>query len=374
MKKGSKRVLVDAREFVFTRYTGIRRVLEGLTESLVESPFIESVILATHKVGAVPSRLKDLEKIRVREIPGDFIKSEKALSVLTREAFDVYLSPYPKLPLFGCYCEAVHIIHDVLDLTHSAYRRRLKVIFDIYRVRKALKKAALTWYDSIWSMEETKKLTGFAGINPRVRNPGIDERFNNQRKDNEKQILEKHKLQGGYIVIIGNGSPHKNLGVILRIRNRVQRQIVFVGVPAINQGYWKSRYPDIKAVWIENVADEDLPGILRNAFCLAQPSAVEGYGYPPLEAMACGTPAVVSSIPVLIETTGGQALGSDPSEPEEWITAFESLEDEYLYTKQVEKGLKWARPLRGNRGWKNHVSDMEELIGMKSEDYSRKGI
>ncbi len=105
---------------------------------------------------------------------------------------------------------------------------------------------------------------------------------------------------------------------------------------------------------------------MRGAFCLAQPSTAEGYGYPPLEAMACGVPAVVSNIPVLIETTGGNSLKADPNDYREWLQAFEALEKKDMYQNQIEKGLKWVQPLWGRRGWEGHISDIEELI--KKED------
>ena len=70
--------------------------------------------------------------------------------------------------------------------------------------------------------------------------------------------------------------------------------------------------------WIRHVEEQHLPALLRGAFCLVQPSLVEGYGYPPLEAMACGMPAIVSGIPVLMETTGNYALSAPPYDPAAW--------------------------------------------------------
>lgn len=256
----------------------------------------------------------------------------------------------------------MHTIHDVLDLTHPAYRKRYKVLFDRFRLKRAAKKGDLTWYDSSWSLEETKKLIGYAGKMPRVRYPGIDERFHRKRGKNEEKALNRYKLEPGYILILGNGLPHKNLGIILDIADQLSRKIVFVGVSEQNQEYWKSRYPESKATWIQHVAEEDLPPIVGGAFCLAQPSTAEGYGYPPLEAMACGIPAVVSNIPVLTETTGGNASVADPGDSKTWMEAFEALENRDLYQNQAEKGIQWVEPLRGRKGWEKHISDIEELL------------
>jgi glycosyltransferase involved in cell wall biosynthesis len=361
--KHTARILIDAREFLHGRLTGIGRVLAGLGRALAECPSGGEVVLALNHADAVPATLKTQQRITVFEVPESFIEAEKTLSQMSRN-FDVYISPYPKLPLFGTHCPSAHMIHDVLDLTHPAYKKRLKRLFDGWRLKLALKRADLTWYDSRWSLKETKRYAGFPGRNPRVRYPGIDERFNPEGQQ-DKVFSEKYGLQPGYILALGNGLPHKNLGLLLEIVEKFPRPFVLAGASEKNQRFWRSRYPDADPVWISHVDDKDLPALLRGAFCLVQPSTIEGYGYPPLEAMACGTPAVVSNIPVLVETTGGNALIADPEDPDAWLQAFRDLEKESFYQKQKEKGWKWIEPLQGPKGWQGYVSDIEILLKQK---------
>jgi len=229
----------------------------------------------------------------------------------------------------------------------------------------ALKKANISWYVSSWSMEETVSLIGFSGRNPKVRYSGIDDRFSVGSNEKDVHVLRKYGLRSGYILVLGNGKPHKNLGVVLEISDRLARRVVFVGVPKANRKRWERLYPNAKPIWIKYAPEEELPSIIKGAFCLAQPSTAEGYGYPPLEAMACGVPAVISNIPVLIETTNGRALSVDPHAPREWIEAFEALEDNEIYTSLVEKGLNWVERFRGRKSWKDHLSDIENLAERK---------
>jgi glycosyltransferase involved in cell wall biosynthesis len=358
----AERLLLDCREFEGERRTGIGRVLEALAIALSESDFAKQILLAANDADSIPLRLLNRSNVSIHALPPRFFQSEKALSDLTRKHLDLFISPYPKLPLFGCHAKAAHIIHDILDLTHPAYKKRLKVHFDGWRLRKALKRADLTWYDSSWSQKETLKFADNIGKRPRVRYPAIEGIFSPKEAVNDKAVLERYGLEPGYVLVIGNGLPHKNLGVLLEAADQIPRKIVFVGVRDNIRIYWKSRYPNESSLWIAHVQDDDLPSLLRGAFCLVQPSTAEGYGYPPLEAMACGVPAVVSSIPVLLETTGSVALYADPHDPRSWIESFNALEKQEVHKSQVEKGLKWVEPLKGAKGWQGHISDIQELL------------
>jgi len=357
-----RKVLIDAREFVLHRSTGIRKVLEGITDALAKSDIVQEICLLTSCSEAIPPELRNRKNIKIKTIPTSFVQSEKTISDFSRQGFGLYISPYPKLPLFGLNCKSIHTIHDILDLTHPAYKRKFRLIFDRFRLKRALHRSSLTWYDSAWSRDETRKHFGFIGKNPRVRFPGLDAKLKDSTHDESDRILSQYGLQPGYVLVVGNGKPHKNLGILLNISDRLQRQIVFVGVSERNQQHWKSRYESPQSRWISYVTDDELKAILRRAFCLAQPSTAEGYGYPPLEAMACGVPTVISRIPVLVETTGGNTLSADHHNPEEWIEAFQTLEDNNVYQNQVERGQRWIKPLLGKEGWENHLSDIKEVL------------
>jgi glycosyltransferase involved in cell wall biosynthesis len=296
------------------------------------------------------------------QLPAGFVSSERALSHLTRDRVDLLLSPYPNLPVFGIGCPSLNTVHDVLYLTHPSYSKRFKSIVDSLRLRKSLTQALLTWYVSSTSLEETRKHFGIVGNSARVRYPAIDEKFGAKPVRNEQAILASYQLKAGYILSIGNGLPHKNLGILLEIVGDLSRQLVFVGVPQNNRDYWQKRYRNAPCQWIAHVHDHDLPTIIRAAFCLAHPSTAEGFCYPPLEAMACGIPCVTSNIPVLAETTGGNALTASLADRNAWVHAFDALENNDLYTSQVKKGLRWVESLRGPQGWHKHISDLEELL------------
>ena len=363
MKSLTKQILIDAREFTPGKLTGIGRVIEGLVNALSEIDNVK-IILAVFYPDAVPSKLKNRKRIKTKRVPASFFRSEKALSDMTGDEISLFISPYPKLPLFGTYCSAINMVHDVLDLTHPAYKRRIKASFDSYRLKKALRKADLTWYVSSWSLEETKRYAGFAGKNPRVRYNSIDGKFTPKKNDNDLRTLEKYHIKPGYILVLGNGLPHKNLGVLLEIADQIKRKIVFAGVSIKNQVYWKSRYQVKNSIWISHIEDDDLPSIIRGTFCLAQPSTMEGYGYPPLEAMACGVPPIVSDIPVLRETTKDCTLKADPVRSWDWLEAINSLENQGFYQLQINRGLNAVKSFTGISGWSKHICDIKTILAL----------
>ena len=354
-------MVIDAREFV-DKTTGIGQFLEGLSIALCSSDLQLSVTLALYKGMRLPPSLPDRENVTVVDLPRMFLQAERQLTALSRQHADVFISPYPKLPLMGCGGKAVHTIHDVLDLTHAPQRGRLKHTWDRFRLKLALQRAHLTWFVSSWSKKKTEDLFGTAGRNPKVRHNGIDRRFTPLADEADAEERRRYGLDNGYVLVIGNGKPHKNLGILLSISQQMTRTLIITGVSGRWKDYWMRKYPTASVVWIEYAEDEVIPALIRGAFCLAMPSVEEGFGYPPLEAMACGIPSVVSRIPVLMETTGGNALTADPHNTDEWLEALRVLEEHRHYERWVKKGLAWAGKIQGIDGWRGHVEDIAGLI------------
>jgi len=134
------------------------------------------------------------------------------------------------------------------------------------------------------------------------------------------------------IVLLGSTAPHKNIGLILGMADRLAREGFRIAVaggadPKVFARDLAASLPD-NVIALGRIGDEALAALLRDSLCLAFPSRVEGFGLPPLEAMALGCPVVSSNSTSLPEVCGTAALYADPDDADAWIAAFRRLRDE----------------------------------------------
>lgn len=154
-------------------------------------------------------------------------------------------------------------------------------------------------------------------------------------------------VRGAYILAVGNMSPNKNFGLISEAFQYVDsKDIQLVIAGRINSRIF-SEYdlsPKGRALWVGHVSDEELRALYENALCFIFPSLYEGFGIPPLEAMACGCPVVVSSAASLPEICGKAALYCDPYNARDLADKINLLvRNRQLQQELRERGLKHAK-------------------------------
>ena len=153
-----------------------------------------------------------------------------------------------------------------------------------------------------------------------------------------------------YILFVGNLEPKKNLSfllssfAVLKAGAGRQCKLIIVGKPG--WGY-QSLFRDIDRLGLRGevrvagyVAPEWMAALYSGADLFAFPSLYEGFGLPPLEAMACGTPAVVSDAGALPEVVGDAAVVVRNPDPESFAAAMgQVITDAALRARCVERGL-----------------------------------
>ncbi len=153
-----------------------------------------------------------------------------------------------------------------------------------------------------------------------------------------------------YVLSVGTVEPRKNLKILIKafkaIKTRHDLSLIIAG------GHGK-RSDDILAypgelglkdvIFTHYIDEETMLSLYNHAAAFVYPSLYEGFGLPPLEAMACGIPVIVSDIPPLREVAGDAALAFDPGDSEELVDLLEKvISSESLRSGMIRKGLQKA--------------------------------
>ncbi|MEO8663630.1 MAG: glycosyltransferase family 1 protein [Bryobacteraceae bacterium] len=150
-----------------------------------------------------------------------------------------------------------------------------------------------------------------------------------------------------YLLYVGSLEPRKNLARLLRAWDAIQEknpdiQLVLTGLKGGAGVFSNVQFDRIppRVFFTGYVADEDLPALYSGALAFIYPSLYEGFGLPPAEAMACGTPVVTSVGTSLHEVTGDAAILVDPMSVESIASAITRvIDDETLRREMRVKGL-----------------------------------
>jgi glycosyltransferase involved in cell wall biosynthesis len=147
----------------------------------------------------------------------------------------------------------------------------------------------------------------------------------------------------GTIVLLGSVVPHKNVNLLLRSAKKLASHgLKLAVVGGINRKVFHGAELEAGAdgvVWLGSISDDELAALLQECLCLAFPSLGEGFGLPPLEAMALGCPVVVSDRTSLPEVGGDAVLYASADDPDQWLERFLALRaDQGLRERQVARG------------------------------------
>jgi glycosyltransferase involved in cell wall biosynthesis len=186
--------------------------------------------------------------------------------------------------------------------------------------------------------------------------PGIDERYFSDPP--ASSIRERYDLSD-YLLSVGVLSPQKNLEGVVRAYARLDRSDLKLAIVGREDGpyYGQVVEPLVRELGLSSrvkrlgvVRFEELSALYAGARALVYPSFAEGFGMPPLEAMACGTPVVASNTTSLPEVLGDAAVLVDPRSLDDVTAAIERVcTDPVLRRSLVERGRRRAAKFRWDR-------------------------
>ncbi|MEE2678703.1 MAG: glycosyltransferase family 1 protein [Myxococcota bacterium] len=272
---------------------------------------------------------------------------------------DVFHGTDARLPE-RCRAALVATVHDVfsLDSEHWASPR--------FRARKRGHYAAIARdaerivFDSNATQERFLEHYPETAARGRVVYLGVTPHFQPAEASRIAALRARYDLPSEYALYVGEISARKNLVNQARglAASRTALPWVWVGrdsfgAPEIHEQV--RQVPGVEPRCLGYVSDEWLPAIYSGASLLTFASHDEGFGFPALEAMACGTPAVVASGGAVAEVTGDAAMGADPQDPESIAGAIRDVvENPNLREQLAVRGLQRAARF----SWQNTAREM----------------
>ena len=359
-------VAFDAR-YVNDRYHGIGRHAYHLLEALTRlDP--DRRYLAYYHPGYRNTRF-DMETLRKRSnvelrpirlplyLPGEQLAWP---ILLWRARADLFHSPYVVLP-FLARIRLIMTVHDLIFEHHPEYRPR-SYLQRFYRPATQLgtKRA-----DLVLTVSEStgRDVQAYYRVNqPSIHVIGNAVDSNFQRESDPARLAavrKRYSLPEHFILALGAGRPHKNIEMLVEAFARLDPSLAPTLVIA---GEHDPRFPDGVSARIHAhdiasrvvrpgiVREDDLPVVYSLADVFVFPSLVEGFGLPPLEAMACGTPVLASTASAVSEAVGDAALVFDARDPEQLATLLSgALTDAALQTTLRQRGTERVRAFTWER-------------------------
>ncbi len=269
--------------------------------------------------GAREIRLPDQARIAVRRVSTPprlqhyWSQISPAVWALSRR-FDVWHSLLAPPPLL-CAAPTVATVHDLSFERYPDMFSRAALFYWRRFLPEALKRAAVVVTDSECTRGDVLRYYGLPPDKVRVVYPWISLGEGDAQPED---VAERYRLPAEYFLYAGSMHPRKDLKTLIRAFTLVkQRTRLPHGLVLAGPGGWGAAdvAKEVAASEFSNevlrlgaVPNEDLPALFRGAAAFVYPSLYEGFGYPPLEAMGYGIPAIVSDASCLPEVVGDAGL------------------------------------------------------------------
>jgi glycosyltransferase involved in cell wall biosynthesis len=274
---------------------------------------------------------------------------------LARDRVDVFHSPTGTLPLVAP-CRQVVTLHDLF----AAVEPRWFAPRVALQLRTAQRRAAHTAAAIIAVSECTRRdVVERFGVPPeriRVVYNGVDHgRFRPAEVDAEA-IARRFGVRHPFVLCLGSLMPWRNAPRLLRAVARVGYGLLFIGRDIWGTDPTARLAAELGWDWARfagYVSDPDLPALYAAARVFAYPSLYEGFGIPPLEAMACGTPVVASTAGALPEVLGDAALLVDPYDEDALAQAIQAAAEDTgdLRRRGLQRAARYRWPDAASQTW-----------------------
>jgi glycosyltransferase involved in cell wall biosynthesis len=366
---------------MFLHRTGVGQYTKSLLEHLIEQdtrnhytiwgflfmgrkfkskPFPEGPRLDYHLIRWMPGKVFNAIVRKLTAPPVDLMLRRKP---------DLFLFPnFVRYPL-ALGSKSIVIVYDMSYLLHGEYTAKRNRDYLTHYVPISIKKSQHVVTISENAKREIMEHYRVPAEKITIVNPALDHDFFYRRGEPEvNKMRQKYSITKPYILYTGTLEPRKNILGILEsyvqlpedLRNSYS--LVLAGGKGWLDDEIKNRLDELKdydIITTGYVPDEDLPAIYSGASVFVYPSHYEGFGMPPLEAMACGVPVISANNSSLPEAVGDAGILIDADDTKGLAKNVERvLRDSALAKEMSEKGLKRAKKFT----WESSAATMLKVI------------
>lgn len=299
--------------------TGVERFQLGLLRSLARIDSETAYFLFTPEPIDLGFELPESFRVVVHgEGTRPLIWREKHLPALIKETeVSVFHSPVSAIPIRG-RAQKIATVHEVPWLHYKRLEKRTEHLNHAFRLFLGIKYAAAIVAPSEQTAKDIERL--YPGVSERINviYPGVSEEFHKPK--GRLEILETlRKLsipEAPFFLFVGTLRRKKNVGLLLDAFAKIaadlpEMVLVFAGKAGGEEASLRERATALglsdRVIITGYVEEGDLPWLYAAATALVFPSVSEGFGFPPLEAFACGTPVIASDVGAIPEIASDAA-------------------------------------------------------------------
>lgn len=235
------------------------------------------------------------------------------------------------IPLWPAKSNAV-TIHDVLFEPYPEFFGRFFVFRSRLMMRWSARMADMVLTVSNYSRDEISRRYGCLADQIGVTHNAVDRTVFFPGSEGQGLVEARGLVSGEYLLTVGRIEPRKNHAVLLRAYRQLPGTpppLVIVGQRDFGFGEFETEMAlmplDRRVIILSNVGDNELPALYRHAMIFVYPSFAEGFGMPPLEAMASGTPVVTTDSTAIPEVVGDAGVLVKPNDEKELVRRLAEL-------------------------------------------------
>ncbi len=363
------RIGIDIR-YAYDHFPGIGRYIVNLVRALGKLEHQHTLVLLCNP--ALPNtrydlnalgQMRSIELVTTAARPFSLWEQIQGPRLARALRLDVLHSPYYIKPYLSAGCPSIVTIYDLIGRRYPGTLSRRGRYFYNLTMALAVRTSARIITISHSARDDIAHYYRVPKERIAVTPLAADRHFCPQPAEQIAAVCARYALPENYVLYLGSNKPHKNLERLIRAWERIvpEQRPPSPHLHLVIAGHYDPRYPEAQAMvaarkltssvhFLPNVAEADMPALYSGATLFVFPSYYEGFGLPPLEAMACGTPVLCAYSSSLPEVVDDAAITFDPYNSIELSRELRRLlNDGTLRERLRQQGLQRAREFSWRR-------------------------